>query len=153
MPVAALVLEGGGIKGLGLVGAATRLLEEGYAFARVAGTSSGAIAGALLAAGVDAPGLTQVMERLDYSRVPDRDAPGIPIASETISLLAKGGAHPGRYVYDWMRDELERLATPSSSRPSRSPRSRRCANSSRFWPRRSSATTRPTSSSRACAGG
>ncbi|HEU0318523.1 MAG TPA: patatin-like phospholipase family protein, partial [Solirubrobacteraceae bacterium] len=99
----------GGMKGLGLAGAAMRLLEQGYTFPRVAGTSSGAVAGALLAAGVDAAGFAKLMGRLDYSRVPDRDAPGIPVASETASLLAKGGAHPGRYIHGWIREELEQL--------------------------------------------
>jgi NTE family protein len=36
-----LVLEGGGVKGLGLVGAVGRLLRQGYSFPRVAGTSAG----------------------------------------------------------------------------------------------------------------
>jgi len=57
VPKADLVLEGGGMKGLGLVGAAVRLLEDKYTFPRVAGTSVGSIVGAFLAAGVDAGGL------------------------------------------------------------------------------------------------
>ncbi len=109
MPSADLVLEGGGVKGLGLVGAAMRLMEEGYTFARLAGTSAGSIVAALLAAGVDAAGLGKVMDGLDYARVPDLARPGIPIVSESISLVAKGGAHPGNYAYEWIREELKRL--------------------------------------------
>jgi NTE family protein len=109
VPDADLVLEGGGVKGLGLLGAVIRLMEHGYVFPRVAGTSAGSIAAAFLAAGVDAPGLAEVMSRLDYSRVPDLAPPRIPIASEAVSLLAKGGAHPGQYAYNWIREELERL--------------------------------------------
>ena len=41
MPKADLVLEGGGVKGLGLVGAVLHLMREGYTFPRVAGTSAG----------------------------------------------------------------------------------------------------------------
>ena len=51
MSTADLVLEGGGVKGIGLVGAISVLEEHGYAFHRVAGTSAGAIVGALVAAG------------------------------------------------------------------------------------------------------
>jgi len=109
MQRADLVLEGGGVKGVGLIGAVVRLLEEGYTFHRVAGTSAGSIAAALLAAGVDARGLADVMERLDYSRVPDVARPGIPIASEAVSMLTTGGAHSGDYVHAWIADELERL--------------------------------------------
>ena len=42
MPEADLVLEGGGVKGLGTAGAVIGLLEAGYTFPRVAGTSVGA---------------------------------------------------------------------------------------------------------------
>ena len=47
-----LVLEGGGVKGIGLVGAISVLEGSGYTFPRVAGTSAGAIVGALVAAGM-----------------------------------------------------------------------------------------------------
>ncbi|HTU96649.1 MAG TPA: patatin-like phospholipase family protein, partial [Solirubrobacteraceae bacterium] len=48
--VADLALEGGGVKGIGIVGAVSALAEAGYRFQRVAGTSAGAIAAALIAA-------------------------------------------------------------------------------------------------------
>ena len=48
--VADLALEGGGVKGIGIVGAVSVLAEAGYRFARVAGTSAGSIAAALIAA-------------------------------------------------------------------------------------------------------
>jgi NTE family protein len=37
-----LVLEGGGVKGIALVGAVTALADAGYSFPRVAGSSAGA---------------------------------------------------------------------------------------------------------------
>ena len=40
-----LVLEGGGVKGIALVGAISVLEERGYQFRRVAGTSAGTIVG------------------------------------------------------------------------------------------------------------
>ncbi len=48
--VADLALEGGGVKGIAIVGAVSVLAEAGYRFARVAGTSAGAIAATLIAA-------------------------------------------------------------------------------------------------------
>src|SRR5271170_2688818 len=45
-----LVLEGGGVKGIGLAGAILVLAEAGYHFPRAAGTSAGAIAAVLVAA-------------------------------------------------------------------------------------------------------
>ena len=45
------VFEGGGVKGIALAGAVSAANEQGYTFHEVAGTSSGAIVAALLAAG------------------------------------------------------------------------------------------------------
>jgi NTE family protein len=45
-----LVLEGGGVKGIGLLGAVLVLADAGYSFPRVAGTSAGAIVASLVAA-------------------------------------------------------------------------------------------------------
>jgi len=109
MPNADLVLEGGGVKGLGLVGAVLHLMRAGYAFPRVAGTSAGSIVGAFLAAGATAGELEAIMGRLDYARVPDRSAPGIPGLSEGIGLVGRRGAHPGRYIHRFVAEELERL--------------------------------------------
>ena len=104
-----LVLEGGGIKGLGLGGAARRLLREGYVFERVAGTSAGAIAGSLIAAGADEQQLTAAMARLDYSKVPDRGLPKLPLIGEATGLLHRSGAYTGDYIHTFVADELRAL--------------------------------------------
>jgi NTE family protein len=109
MPKADLVLEGGGMKGIGLLGAVLRLLRDGYTFPRVAGTSAGAIVAAFLAAGADEERLAGMMDRLDYSRVPDRAPPGIPGLSEGVSLLREAGAYEGDYIHDFIESELEAL--------------------------------------------
>jgi NTE family protein len=104
-----LVLEGGGVKGFGTVGAVLGLLEHGFAFPRIAGTSVGAMVAALAAAGADARQICGAMERLELSRVPDRMPPKVPLISEGLSLLARSGAYEGDYVRDWMRSELQAL--------------------------------------------
>jgi NTE family protein len=109
MPNADLVLEGGGVKGLGLIGAVIRLMREGYTFPRVAGTSAGAIVAAFLATGINEEEVAAVMDRLDYTRVPDRATPGIPGISEGISLLRRRGAYEGDYIRDFVYEELKRL--------------------------------------------
>lgn len=60
-----LVLEGGGAKGVALAGAAAELHDAGYRFQRIAGTSVGAIVGALLAAGMPPAELEAEARRLD----------------------------------------------------------------------------------------
>jgi NTE family protein len=107
MPKADLVLEGGGVKGLGLVGAVLHLMREGYTFPRVAGTSAGSIVAAFLAAGATADELADIMGRLEYPRVPDRA--GLPGIGESLGLVRHSGAHPGNYIHAFVRDELERL--------------------------------------------
>ena len=109
MPNADLVLEGGGLKGLGLSGAAGALMRAGYRFPRVAGTSAGAVVAALIAAGIDEPGLAAATGRLDYARVPDRALPGLPHLSEAISVMHKAGAYEGDYIREYVADELARL--------------------------------------------
>jgi NTE family protein len=109
MPNADLVLEGGGMKGLGLSGAAGALMRAGYRFPRVAGTSAGAVVGALIAAGIDEPGLAAATGRLDYGRVPDVALPAFPRLSGAISVLHKAGAYEGDYIRDYVADELARL--------------------------------------------
>src|SRR3954447_8348473 len=109
MPRADLVLEGGGVKGLGLVGSVVELMRAGYEFPRVAGTSSGAVVGAFLAAGVTVNDVSRIMDRLNYARVPDRHGPPIPLLSEGVGLLSRQGAHPGDYIREFVADELERL--------------------------------------------
>jgi NTE family protein len=103
MPDADLVLEGGGVKGLGTAGAVIGLLEAGYRFQRVAGTSVGAVAACFAAAGADAPTYRDILGRLDLSRVPDRRVP-LPLVSESVSLVARRGAYAG----DWIRRFLLR---------------------------------------------
>ena len=97
------------MKGIGLGGAVGALMRAGYEFERVAGTSAGAIAGALVASGIGADELASVLARLDYERVSDRGLPHIPVVSEGISLLHCGGAYEGDYIHDFVSEELAAL--------------------------------------------
>jgi NTE family protein len=102
-----LVLEGGGVKGVALSGALEELLPR-YRFQRVAGTSAGAIAAALVAAGAGAAGIRAALDRLDWSQIPDSWLP-VPGLSQAGGLLLHEGLHPGRYVHEWLRQELAGL--------------------------------------------
>jgi NTE family protein len=122
VPNADLVLEGGGAKGLGLIGAVRRLMRARYVFQRVAGTSAGSIVAAFLAAGATEDQLTEVMERLEYRRVSDRAWPKIPVLTEGISLLSKRGAYEGDYIREFVREELEKLGVTTFGQLRRSDR-------------------------------
>jgi NTE family protein len=106
MPDADLVLEGGGVKGLGTAGAVMGLLDAGYRFQRVAGTSVGALAAAFAAAGADSTGFRDAMDRLELRKIPDRRVPLLPVVSEGFSLLLRRGAYAGDWIRDWLEREL-----------------------------------------------
>jgi NTE family protein len=108
MPEADLVLEGGGVKGLGTAGAVTALLDAGYTFPRVAGTSVGAVAAVFAAAGADARTYSDILDRLDLRKIPDRRVP-LPLVSESLSLAARRGAYAGDWIHQWLKRELEGL--------------------------------------------
>src|SRR3954452_7282914 len=98
-----LVFEGGGVKGIGLGGAFSRLYDDGWRPVRVAGTSAGAITAAAVAAGYTGDELKQiVLEGMDFPKFAD----GHGALGETVELLHRGGLHSGHYFLEWMRDLL-----------------------------------------------
>lgn len=120
MADADLVLEGGGVKGIGLVGALSVLRERAdpYDLHRVAGTSAGAIVASLLAAGYSIPELQQIMTELDFSQF--EDGSGLPGAGllrripfrplhrfdQACGLLFHEGIFKGEFLHSWITEKL-----------------------------------------------
>lgn len=105
-----LVLEGGGVKGIGLVGAYAALTEAGYRFHRIAGTSAGAIVGALIAAGMQPAKLERVMRQVDYGRFEDEGVlDHFGPVGKGLSLLFEKGIYEGTYVHQWLDGLLASL--------------------------------------------
>ncbi|WP_051967457.1 patatin-like phospholipase family protein [Kitasatospora mediocidica] len=110
-----LVLEGGGVKGIGLLGAVLTLSEAGYSFPRVAGTSAGAIVASLVAAyqkaGRDLHELREVMDTVDYSqfaRSPTLERMTGRLG-QSVELLLHEGAHSGDYLAGWLGPVLAQV--------------------------------------------
>jgi len=61
------VFEGGGVKGVALIGALKRMEEEGIEFGRVAGTSAGAITAALISVGYKAEEIKDILWKKDFN--------------------------------------------------------------------------------------
>jgi NTE family protein len=98
-----LVCEGGGVRGIGLVGAVDALAAAGYRFPRVAGTSAGAIVASLVAAlqvaGAPMTQLAEVMRSIDYRKFLDRNLIGqVPLIGGGLSLLVSDGVYRGAYL-------------------------------------------------------
>lgn len=100
-----LVLQGGGVKGIALAGAAEVLLRD-YEFRRVAGTSAGAILASLIAAGYTGDEVRDAMRSLPYADVPDSAAPAVPLLSPLASLVMSEGLYRGDVIETWVRDRL-----------------------------------------------
>ena len=104
-----LVLEGGGVKGIALVGAFSVLEERGYRIRRVAGTSAGSIVGALIAAGMSSAEMREEMRTIDYARFQDESLlDKVPLVGKPLSLLTELGVYQGDYAHAWMQRLLER---------------------------------------------
>lgn len=98
-----LVCEGGGVRGIGLVGAVDALTAAGYRFPRVAGTSAGAVVASLVAAlqvaGEPLSRLVEVMRAIDYRKFMDRNLIGrVPVIGGGLSLLVSDGVYRGGYL-------------------------------------------------------
>ena len=107
------VFEGGGVKGIGLVGALSVFQESGYEFANVAGTSAGAIVAALVAAGYDTDALKHIVESIDYNKIKDKSfLDKIPLLGVVSSFIFEKGIFEGAYFEALMRDLLLKAPVP-----------------------------------------
>ena len=113
-----LVLEGGGVKGIALVGAAVALAEDGYRFERVAGSSAGALVGAIIVAmqqrNESMSRVDDIMRTLDYTKMLDRRGPGRafrwwPAIANGFGIVLNQGMYRGKYLEDWTRGVLADL--------------------------------------------
>jgi NTE family protein len=106
-----LVLEGGGVKGIALVGAISALEEAGYTFRRIAGTSAGAVVGALLAADVRSAELETIMRATDYRKFRDTSlVDRLGPLGQSLSVLVSAGIYEGKYLVRWLDELLDRYA-------------------------------------------
>ena len=108
MAMTDLVLEGGGAKLPGLVGAVESLADAGFDFHRIAGTSAGAIVGALTAAGIAPQTLEQKVLEQDFTEF--EDLPPVfhlvPWLGRVQGLLLHKGMYVGEALHDFLASAL-----------------------------------------------
>lgn len=102
-----LVLEGGGAKGVALAGAIAEMSDSGYRFQRIAGTSVGALIGALLAAGMPMAQLEATARRLDLNEIapPSRWSRMGPWPRK-MAVLFELGVHDHGPLRAWLTEQL-----------------------------------------------
>jgi len=102
------VFEGGGVKGVGLVGAVAVAEEKGYRWENMAGTSAGAIVAALIAAGYTGVELKEIMKELDYNRFKDTSlVDRVPVLGPLTSLVFEKGIYEGDFLVNWIKELLK----------------------------------------------
>jgi NTE family protein len=102
------VFEGGGVKGIALIGAAAVVEASGYRFRNLAGTSAGAIVAALLGAGYTAAELQPILMHLDFTtlRDPTTMLSRIPLVGGYLGILTNLGMYKGNAFLSLMREWL-----------------------------------------------
>ena len=109
-----LVLEGGGVKGIGLAGAYTTLAHAGYRMHRIAGTSAGAIVGALIAADMPPDRMEKIMKELDYNEFQDESfIDRLGHIGKGVSALFQQGIYEGDHLRSWLDELLTELGKPT----------------------------------------
>lgn len=98
------VFEGGGVRGIALVGALAAAEEAGYTdWVNVAGTSGGAVVAALVAAGYTAADMKAMLGDLDLASLR-----GVGLGGPAVGLLLTGGLFDLRPLATWLGATLAR---------------------------------------------
>lgn len=102
------VFEGGGVRGIGLVGAVKVLEDAGYSFRHVAGSSAGAIVASLVAAGYTGSELEEELKTVDYNQFKQKPFWEWFPFSKILSLHCGYGLYSGDYIEKWLAELLAR---------------------------------------------
>jgi NTE family protein len=102
------VFEGGGVKGIGLVGALSVAESNGYRWKKVAGSSAGSIIATLIASGYTAQEMAEIMMDKDFSDFLTPKWPEyLPYVGSAIRLWFKKGLFSGNELEKWIARLLE----------------------------------------------
>ena len=105
MPKINAVFEGGGVKGVGLVGAVMAAAERGYELEYLAGTSAGAIVASLLC-GYSPKEVTGILALLNFTDFIDLEGT-IPVVGQIISEIFHQGILKGDHLEKWLEELLD----------------------------------------------
>lgn len=113
--VADIVMSGGGVKGIGLVGAVVALMQGGYRVGRISGTSAGSLVGAVIAAAAHGEQLSgeqlrEIALSLPYRKFLDPvPAAAVPVLGMAWAALRGDGMYRGDFIHNWIESELRTL--------------------------------------------
>ncbi|MBC2580807.1 patatin-like phospholipase family protein [Clostridium sp. DJ247] len=97
------VFEGGGMRGIGIVGALAYLENQGYEWQHIAGTSVGAVIASLLAAGYTSKEMMNILSTMNFKDFLDKDGfHRLPLLGKAIGFLVDKGLYSGDYFEAWI---------------------------------------------------
>lgn len=103
------VFSGGGMKAIAFVGALEVIEREGITFKKIAGTSAGAIIGALLSAGYKSKEINDILTQVNFKEFLDRPKSRIPIPFISwLSFYWRLGMYKGYTFEKWMENLLKK---------------------------------------------
>ncbi|WP_394232925.1 patatin-like phospholipase family protein [Niallia oryzisoli] len=103
------VFSGGGIRGIALIGAIEEIEKRGYQFARVAGSSAGAIIAAFIAAGYKSKEIYQLVDEMDLKILLDERKSFLPFSlTKWVALYWSLGLYKGDALEMWLEETLAR---------------------------------------------
>ncbi|OAB46414.1 patatin-like phospholipase family protein [Paenibacillus antarcticus] len=101
------VFEGGGVKGVSLVGAVKSAEQANIVFHKLAGTSSGAIVASLLAAGFTADEMNEIINQTPFTSFLKRSVIfNTKFIGPPLRVLLKKGLYSGEALEQWIRNVL-----------------------------------------------
>jgi NTE family protein len=101
------VFQGGGVKGIALVGALIEFAERGWTnWVNVAGTSAGSIIASYIACGHDADDLEKLLRETPYPQFEDF-GPGGKLLGGSLNLVRHHGLAHGEYFHRWFSEQTE----------------------------------------------
>lgn len=103
------VFEGGGVRGIGHVGAACIFEKKGYEFVNLAGSSAGAIVASLLAVGYNCEEIRKEMDHVNYMKFKQESLlDRMGTVGKVISILYHYGIYSADYFEEWLNDLLKK---------------------------------------------
>lgn len=101
------VFQGGGVKAIGLVGAVEVAQQRGFRFHQVAGTSSGSIVAAFIAAGYTAQEMKQMILQMPFASFLKKSwLMQFKVIGPALRLLIKKGLYSGERLEYWVHQML-----------------------------------------------
>ncbi len=101
------VFEGGGMRGIGIIGALTYMEKSGYIWQNTAGSSVGALIASLIAAGYSSKDLKEMVINLNFLKFLDTSGlQRFPLFGKALGFFKEKGIYSGDYLEEWIKKLL-----------------------------------------------